>query len=412
MSVVGARCEYPLDDTLSEFDPSVLPDALMAGILRAGQRKEITDADRDIFQLLTIPASVISVGANYDTKRLDDASRPYSNHLEAAQRLGFVMMADAVADDLSKPIPTQIINGRFTASDAASAPFGWNVIGGVDVQSRKATLTEASGSMLTDLFQTFAIPQGVKSLRFTVTDVRLDSADTMGPGDAFEVALLDALQTGSRIQGMVGLGGSDGLMSIQADGRTFLAPGVTIAGLRQSGDVLDWRTPHVVTVDIQSLAVGSISTLYFDLIGLGATDTSRASIQDVELVPLVMGSWHNQALAFDVNDDGAVSPIDALQLINGLRKQNFLDPVTGALPVITEALGPPPYYDVDNNGNLEPIDVLLVINELQRRAQPVGKTDCQLAGEIPVCTKMSMRTGKFHRWMHCNYSTNYSVHGS
>lgn len=68
-------------------------------------------------------------------------------------------------------------------------------------------------------------------------------------------------------------------------------------------------------------------------------------------------------LSRDVNGDGRVSPLDALQVINRLNR----DPFTG-FP--DRSLIPPPHYlDVDGNGRLNPLDALLVINDLNRRSR-------------------------------------------
>jgi hypothetical protein len=60
----------------------------------------------------------------------------------------------------------------------------------------------------------------------------------------------------------------------------------------------------------------------------------------------------------DVNDDGQVTPLDALLIIN---RQNF----NNTLPPTGQG---PPYYDVDGDGTLAPLDALLVINFLNDRS--------------------------------------------
>ena len=67
--------------------------------------------------------------------------------------------------------------------------------------------------------------------------------------------------------------------------------------------------------------------------------------------------WQNQTNRFDVNNDGAVSPIDALLIINDLN-------VKGAR-TLTAADSSPPFVDVDGDGNSAPIDVLQVINAIE-----------------------------------------------
>lgn len=74
--------------------------------------------------------------------------------------------------------------------------------------------------------------------------------------------------------------------------------------------------------------------------------------------PLTMDAAGNN---LDVNGDGAVSPIDVLQLIsylNGPNPRNLTLPVTRTLP---------PYIDVNGDATVSPLDALLVISFLNRR---------------------------------------------
>ena len=61
-------------------------------------------------------------------------------------------------------------------------------------------------------------------------------------------------------------------------------------------------------------------------------------------------------LGIDVNDDGQVTPLDALLVINNL---NF----RGARSVLSEAISAP-YIDTSGDNFVSPLDVLLVINHL------------------------------------------------
>ena len=79
--------------------------------------------------------------------------------------------------------------------------------------------------------------------------------------------------------------------------------------------------------------------------------------------------WHNSRNALDVNDDGFVTPIDALLVINYLN--------TGApslLPVPKAGENaPPPYLDVSRDGSASAIDALLVINRLNQPTSAEGE---------------------------------------
>ena len=77
--------------------------------------------------------------------------------------------------------------------------------------------------------------------------------------------------------------------------------------------------------------------------------------------------WLNKNVILDVNNDGNVFPIDALQVINRL----ILDG-TGPLPNPSAGDTPPPFVDVSGNGSLEPLDALILINWLILRPNGGG----------------------------------------
>jgi hypothetical protein len=69
-------------------------------------------------------------------------------------------------------------------------------------------------------------------------------------------------------------------------------------------------------------------------------------------------TWTNTANAHDVNSDDAVSPIDALLVINFLNLEG-----SQCLP-LSPAVHPPPFYDVTGDGHCTPEDVVNVVNRL------------------------------------------------
>jgi len=88
--------------------------------------------------------------------------------------------------------------------------------------------------------------------------------------------------------------------------------------------------------------------------GKGNTATAQVTLH---IVP----SWHNLRSPLDVNDDGHISPIDALIVINDLNQNHsrLLDePPTGA-----------PFLDVDDDHYVRPLDALLVINGLNQHGE-------------------------------------------
>ncbi|MCY2987758.1 MAG: Ig-like domain-containing protein [Planctomycetota bacterium] len=69
--------------------------------------------------------------------------------------------------------------------------------------------------------------------------------------------------------------------------------------------------------------------------------------------------WQNQTLPYDVNNDGLVTPIDALIPINHI---DFYG--ASVVPPVAEASAPPPYLDVNGDNQVTALDVLEVITFL------------------------------------------------
>ena len=167
---------------------------------------------------------------------------------------------------------TGVANGGFNIADAGSAQFGWTLSGAASVEGGAAVLRE-QGTVMSGLSQTFLVPQGAQTLNFTLRDLQL-RPNAAGPGDAFEVALLDAAGQPTPA-GRAPLPGTDALLNVQTDGRTFASDRVAIGGLTQrNGGTLDLGGPLDVVIDVSGVAAGTLLTLHFDLLGLG-TDASR-----------------------------------------------------------------------------------------------------------------------------------------
>ncbi len=84
--------------------------------------------------------------------------------------------------------------------------------------------------------------------------------------------------------------------------------------------------------------------------------SERARV-DVRTDPGVGVGWQNQTQRMDVNNDGSLSPIDALLVINDLIRNGprRLTPVDRS---------PPPFIDVNGDGSVSAIDALQVLNSL------------------------------------------------
>jgi hypothetical protein len=92
-------------------------------------------------------------------------------------------------------------------------------------------------------------------------------------------------------------------------------------------------------------------------------EDSLDNVSNPALVTLnvVNSLFQNDRNRFDVNDDGEVSPVDVLIVINSIRR--------GGVRTLGEGEPNPPYVDVDGSRSVEPIDVLQVINEIRRRSR-------------------------------------------
>lgn len=78
-------------------------------------------------------------------------------------------------------------------------------------------------------------------------------------------------------------------------------------------------------------------------------------------------SWQNAADPFDVNDDGLVTPLDVLKVINYINAH----PGNSALPASPAT--PPPFYDINGDGSCTAEDVVSVINYINAQLDAAGE---------------------------------------
>ncbi len=94
-----------------------------------------------------------------------------------------------------------------------------------------------------------------------------------------------------------------------------------------------------------------------------AANIPFAAIEFVGLSLPVDAGWHNVEMPADVDGNQSVVPLDALILVNELNRggsRSLSEPAEAE----KEAFRQPMYYDVNNDGHLSPLDVIQVVNLL------------------------------------------------
>ncbi len=94
----------------------------------------------------------------------------------------------------------------------------------------------------------------------------------------------------------------------------------------------------------------------------------RPGFEILEQRNLLVADWSNPLFPLDVDDDGFVSPIDALRVINDLQAQGSRRLIAPFDNNSTTAA----YIDVNGDESVSPIDALLVINRLNAAPPRLG----------------------------------------
>lgn len=97
--------------------------------------------------------------------------------------------------------------------------------------------------------------------------------------------------------------------------------------------------------------------------------------------------WRHPSRSNDVNDDGRVSSVDALLIINELNTdRNRTLPLSGA----STLLG---FVDTNGDGRLSALDALLVINQLNAGSQGAGEGEHPNSASRTLVTASNLNTG-------------------
>jgi len=268
---VGDGYEASLDSGGHHLSRAAYGNDLMSTNIPIGVRRSPSDLAAAILR-----DSRISLADDVAEETDSSSDAPIAVELDPLIIPKFVLLAEQLEESLENDPPTSVRNGTFDEGQPGSNEFAWKQIGAVAYADGVATLSEGN-LLFTDLSQTFILPEGSKDLSFTVSGLNLNSnAGGMLPPDAFEVALLDALDLTPVGGALQGLDFTDALLNIQPDGTVRMSSRVTING------PTDGSGPFTVKVNVAGLAADRAVTLYFDLIRFGETG-SAVSVSDVTL---------------------------------------------------------------------------------------------------------------------------------
>ncbi len=95
------------------------------------------------------------------------------------------------------------------------------------------------------------------------------------------------------------------------------------------------------------------------------TEPRVHGMEQLEARHMMVSDWQNPLWRMDVDDDGTLSPLDALIVINQI---NAADPELD----FGNPVGNNPYLDVDGDNRLSPLDVLGVINQINKSSSPIS----------------------------------------
>jgi hypothetical protein len=165
---------------------------------------------------------------------------------------------------------------------------------------------------------------------------------------------------------------------VDPDGGTLLPSTVTITQPPQHGTATVNPANGTITYTPSTNYDGPDSFRYT------VTD-NRGGVSNAALVSITVTDipepWHNKARPLDVDNDGVLSPVDAVLIINQINARG-----AGALP--TPAPGNPPteFVDVDGDNFLTPVDVQLVINAINAGVSVGGEGEPDEL-EMPIASR-------------------------
>ena len=132
----------------------------------------------------------------------------------------------------------------------------------------------------------------------------------------------------------------------------------------------------LVILDGQNQKVGVYNLSQHDLANSDNYGTLKQMLIDAAMAS--QQPWRNPANPLDIDNNGAVLPLDVLRIINVLNESG---PHTLPPPVTSQS--PPPFLDPNGDGNIAPSDALMVINWLNSQANGEAEGEPMPSNETP-----------------------------
>ncbi|TVS10930.1 MAG: hypothetical protein EA424_24510 [Planctomycetaceae bacterium] len=211
------------------------------------------------------------------------------------------------------------------------------------------------------------LPSGLESIeRGSTYFVEIWVQDRVEPGAGISGGTVDVNYVTSLVQAEARVNLDFNLFS---SGTIDAAGGVVRnlgGGLLQSGLGVAPQWARLAYVEILAASSGEASFQaspgagQFSRFGQGNVAWGLVDLGSPIVVQQIGGHWQNPSYPYDVNDDGLITPLDVLIMINEINRNDIRE-----LPVPDPtSQQPPPYFDVSGDDWLTPQDVLLVVNYL------------------------------------------------
>ena len=344
-----------LAPTANDDDGFTIPDNEVLEINTTDLLANDTDPDNDSLEISSVN-STSQLGA-----RIQLVGTTINYDPSASTQLAELHNGDQLVDTFQYTVSDGV------ATDTATVTV---TVTGIDVVEFTLVTTDADGNEITEVQtgQTF-------ELRAFVQDIRPDNPRgvfsayldvTYPTGTATPTgSIVHSLTYGSANSGSTAtpglldeVGGVDGISQLGGDVfevfRLEFTAGAVPATVTFASDVTEDQTQHPVLLFGGSSNLNPAQIIFgttsIDVVGLAAPLAADGSDRD----------------PMDVNDDGDVSPLDALMIANHISGSG----------------GPNEYMDVNRDGSVSPIDMLLVINTLEEQTASVPRAAMGLRVEV------------------------------